>query len=198
MKHSKRLFILNGNPAAQSLCRALSERYAEAAGTAGHTVTLLHLHDLSFDADYGFSGYSEHKPLERDLETVMQAIENCDHFVLVTPMWWGGLPAKLKGLFDRAFLPGKAFDTRNTTALGLPKPLLVGRSARVIVTSDTPRLFFALLYRNALLHQVRGQILAFVGFKPTKVSFFSGASHPSAAAVDNWLTKVGNLGAQAA
>ncbi|MDN3719732.1 NAD(P)H-dependent oxidoreductase [Roseibium salinum] len=33
----------------------------------------------------------------------------CEHFVVVHPLWWGGLPAKLKGVFDRILLPGMAF-----------------------------------------------------------------------------------------
>ncbi|MEM7441685.1 MAG: NAD(P)H-dependent oxidoreductase, partial [Pseudomonadota bacterium] len=155
------------------------------------------IHDLEFDPDYGFGGYKNQKPLEPELDEVMKNFEWSEHVVLSTPMWWGGLPAKLKGLFDRAFLPGRAFDTRVKPGK-MPKPMLQGRTARVIMTSDTPGWVFWLIYRNALLFQVRRQILGFVGIKPSKVTYFSGASHPSDGRVVQWLSDIRRLGAQGA
>ena len=148
----KRIFILNGHPAETSLNRTLAETYAEAALQAGHEVRLTHLHDLNFDPDFGFGGYDKQKPLEPELEQVLQDIEWSEHFVVTTPMWWGGLPAKLKGLFDRAFLPGRTFNTRKTDWMGMPTPMLSGRTGRVIITSDTPGWFLRWVYHNAMCH----------------------------------------------
>ena len=66
----KRIFILNGHPAENSLNRTLAESYAQAAQAAGHEVRVTHLHDISFDPDFGFGGYKELKPLEAELEQV--------------------------------------------------------------------------------------------------------------------------------
>ncbi|MTI16962.1 flavodoxin family protein [Rhodobacteraceae bacterium RKSG542] len=194
---SKRIFILNGHPAATSLSRNFAEVYAQEARSAGNEVRITHLHDLQFDSDFGVSSFKDAKPLEPSLEKVMQDIEWSEHIVLATPMWWGGLPAKLKGLFDRAFLPGRTFDTRSTKA-GLPLPMLSGRTARLILTSDTPGWFLRLVYKNAMLWQLRKQILGFVGIKPTKVTYFAGASHPRDGQVESWMTGVARLGAQGA
>ena len=48
--------------------------------------------------------------------------------VIFTPIWWGALPAKLKGLIDRTFLPGFAFQYEEGKLM--PKQLLKGRTAR--------------------------------------------------------------------
>ncbi|MBN0989511.1 NAD(P)H-dependent oxidoreductase [Amphritea pacifica] len=193
MKH-KRIFILNGHPAQESLSKTLLESYAHAAREAGHEVRMAHLHDMKFDSDYGFAGYTTYKPLEPVLEKVLSDLEWCEHLVMSTPLWWGGIPAKLKGLFDRAFLPGRVFDTQ-VTKFGIPSPMLSGRTARVIVTSDTPNLFMRLFYKNALHHQLRKQIFGFIGFKPTRIIQFSSASHAKPAAVERWLKQVRKLGA---
>ncbi len=193
---SKRIFVLNGHPAATSLSKAFSETYAQAARAAGHDVRVMHLNELNFDMDYGFSGYSNYKPLEPDLEAFQSNVEWSQHVVLSTPMWWGGLPAKLKGLIDRAFLPGWAFDTR-TIKMGMPAPMLTGRTARVIVTSDTPGFFFGLFYRKALLRQLKGQIFHFVGIKPTKTTYFAPASHAGPAQIKPWIKTVNSLGHRA-
>ncbi|MDD9908162.1 MAG: NAD(P)H-dependent oxidoreductase [Ahrensia sp.] len=117
---------------------------------------------------------------------------------MATPMWWGGLPAKLKGLIDRTFLPGKTFDTRNKTAIGFPMPMLKGRTARLIVTSDTPGWLMSFCYGNALFRQIRYQIMGFVGIRPTRFTHFNMASHPKPGKVDGWIKTVSQLGAQAA
>ena len=193
----KRIFVLDGHPAASSLTRSLAESYANAARDAGHQVRLTHLHDLEFDPDYGFGGYVNQKPLEPGLEQVLQDIEWAEHVVMATPVWWGGFPAKLKGLIDRAFLPGRTFDTRKTTAIGLPAPLLTGRTGRVLMLSDTPNWVFRLFYRNALMVQLRGQVLGFVGIRPLKITQFAGASHPRDGVVQKWLQRAAAIGASA-
>ena len=186
----KRIFVLNGHPAKSSLNRTLAETYAEAAQGAGHEVRIIHLHDLRFDPDAEDGDYSNFKPLEPGLERMLEELEWAEHVVLTTPMWWGGLPAKLKGLFDRALIPGRTFDTRNTNWMGLPSPMLKGRTGRVFMTSDTPGWFMAWAYRNAMLRQVRSQILGFIGVSPTRITHFSGASHPKPGAVEGWIDRV--------
>ncbi|WP_299878160.1 NAD(P)H-dependent oxidoreductase [uncultured Sulfitobacter sp.] len=195
---AKKIFVLNGHPGATSLSRAFAERYETAATRAGHDVRVTHLSDLDFDDDFGQGTYTDFKPLEPALQKLMADIAWSDHLVLTTPMWWGGLPARLKGLIDRAFVPGLAFDPRTPKLGGMPSPMLTGRSARVILTSDTPGWIMRLLYRRALIWQMRGQILGFVGFKPTRFTYFAGASHPKAGLVDRWIKKVERIGAAAA
>ncbi len=194
----KKILILDGHPGETSLSRTFAETYAQAAQQQGHEVRMIHLSELQFDHDFGQGNYEEFKPLEPVLEDVLSDLEWSEHLVLTTPMWWGGLPAKLKGLIDRAFIPGRTFDTRNTTRIGFPSPMLTGRTARVILTSDTPGWFMRLIYRQAMIRQVRDQILGFVGFKPTKFTYFAGASDPKPGNVDRWISKVQQIGAQAA
>lgn len=192
----KRIFILNGHPAANSLSKLIAETYAREAKSAGMEVRISHLSEFDFDPDHGFSGYKQHKDLEPDLLAFRRDIEWAEHIILTTPMWWGGLPAKLKGVFDRAFLPGWAFDTR-TTKLGLPLPMLKGRSARIFLTSDTPGFFFWLLYGNALRRQIIGQIFHFCGIKPARITHFAPVGSAAEKQIDKWITVVEKLAAKA-
>src|SRR6056297_49540 len=190
----QRIFILNGHPGPSSITRQSLDRYAASAIAAGHEVRLQQLADLSFDPDRGKAGYANAKPLEPVLEESLENLEWCSHFVLAFPLWWGGFPAKTKGWIDRVFVNGRTFTTDRTTAIGLPAPLLKGRSARVVITSDTPRSFLRLAYGDAILRQLKGQILGFCGFKPVNISFFSPASHPKPGAVDKLLVQMDKLG----
>ena len=193
---TKRIYVLYGHPGETSLSRSLSVAYAEAAKEAGHDVRVTHLHDLTFDSDFGNGGYRNTKPLEPALEQVLEDLAWSEHVVLATPMWWGGIPAKLKGLFDRVLLPGRTFDTRKKT-FGLPTPMLAGRTARVILTSDTKGWLLRFVYHNAILNQLRCQIFSFIGIKPTRFTQFANASHPSELTVARWLTDERHLRANA-
>ena len=148
--------------------------------------------------DYGVGGYKAIKPLEPVLDTFLSDLEWADHIVMSTPLWWGAIPAKLKGLFDRALIPGRTFDTRNPNLIGLPAPMLKGKTARVLLTSDTPPLLLRLFYSNAIKKIISRQILGFVGIKPTRYSQFAPATHPKNQKVAGWLKQVADLGARAA
>lgn len=146
----------------------------------------------------GHAGYAQTKPLEPALEQVLNDLAWSEHLVLTTPMCWGGLLAKLTGLIDRAFLQGRAFNPRKITLFGTPAPLWAGRSARVVFTSDTPGWFLRLVYRNALIWQLGGQVLGFVGFKSIRFTQLGPASRPRAGEVGRWIEKVRQLGAAVA
>ena len=194
--HRKKIVILDGHPAKESLSRTFADHYATRAKEAGHEVHIHHLSEYEFDMDFEFSKYSDSKPLEPKLEEFIADLKWANHFVLCTPMWWGGLPAKLKGLIDRSFLPGSVFDTRVKKGQ-MPKPMLKDITGRVIITSDTPGWIMNILYRNALINQLKGQILGFIGIKPTKITWYSGAGSADKEKVDQWIKKVEKLASSA-
>ncbi|KAJ57371.1 NAD(P)H dehydrogenase [Actibacterium mucosum KCTC 23349] len=195
---TKKILVLNGHPGQTSLSKSLTKAYAVAATKAGHDVRQHDISEMEFDMDYGQGGYKATKPLEPVLDTFLTDLEWADHIVMSTPLWWGAIPAKLKGLFDRALIPGRTFDTRNPNFMGLPAPMLKGKTARVLLTSDTPPLLLRLFYSNAIKKIISRQILGFVGIKPTKYSQFAPATHPKDKKVQGWLKQVADLGARAA
>ena len=193
---SRRILIADLHPARLSLSAALAQAYRDGAEAAGHQVRTARLSEMSFDPDFGQASFRNAPALEADLETFREGLVWAEHVVLVTPMWWGGLPAKAKGLFDRTLLPGYAFDPRQKR-MGLPKPLLSGRTARMILTSDTPGWAFGLLYRTAVKHQVQRQILSYVGIKPTRFTHFSPVEHSTDTIRARWLAQTETLGGKA-
>ncbi|AZV76433.1 flavodoxin family protein [Parasedimentitalea marina] len=195
---SQKILILSGHPGETSLSKSLCQAYMDAAEAQGHDVRFHDLSQMSFDMDYGHAGYGNTKPLEPVLDVFLGDVEWANHIVVATPLWWGGIPAKLKGLFDRALLPGRTFDTRNTSFMGLPKPMLKGKTARVLLTSDTPSVLLRLFYGNAIKKILSRQVLGFVGITPTKFASFAPATDAAEAKVKVWLDQAARLGAKAA
>ena len=180
----KRILVILGHPASNSFCGALAERYAESAVRAGHEVRQLFLGAMDFDPVLR-EGYQQVQPLEADLRQAQTDILWAEHLTLVYPIWWGGIPALLKGFFDRVFLPGFAFKYREGKAF--PDKLLHGRSAHLLVTMDTPPWYYRWVYRMPGLHQIRKTTLAFCGIEPQRTLTFGPILGSSADQREIWL-----------
>lgn len=186
-----RILVLTGHPRRDSLCGALASSYADAAETAGHEVRRLALADLPVDLTP--PDYSREARPEPWAAEVQAALAWCEHLVLVSPLWWGGPPAALKALFDRVLLPGFAFRYRSGSSLW--DALLKGRSARVVLTMDTPPLFFRWAYGAAYERQLRNQVLGFCGFRPVRFTLLGVVKRSTEDQRRNWLRIVHRLGA---
>lgn len=187
----KKILIINAHPLRDSFCTALAQSYQKGAEQSGATCKLVNLIDLNFDPIMRF-GYKKRMEMEADLLQIQQDITDADHLVLVYPNWWATYPAQLKGLFDRAFVPGFAFKYRENSPMW--DKLLTGKSARMIVTMDTPGWYYSLIYKNAGHNAVKVGVLEFSGFKPVKVSSFSPVKSSKEAKRLKWLKEVEKLG----
>lgn len=190
----KNIAVILGHPDAASLCGALAEQYAASARTAGHTVRLFKLGEMAFDPVLRH-GYAKRQALEPALVEVQEAITWAQHLVFVYPIWWGAMPAILKGMFDRIFLPGYAFKYRQGSSWW--DRLLAGRSAHAIVTMDTPPWYFRFVYAMPGHHQMKKTILEFCGIKPVRITSFGPVRHASEAQRSKWLRQVARQAAQA-
>ena len=161
--------LIVGHADPQSFCHALARAYEDAARAAGASVTRLDLAALAFDPVLR-TGHRTHQVLEPDLVRAQAVLTEAAHVVFVFPMWWASTPALVKGFIDRVFLPGFAF--RYERGHTFPRKLLVGRSARLITTMDSPRLWYALGYRNALHRGFVDGTLKFVGLSPVRENVF--------------------------
>ncbi|WP_095055560.1 NAD(P)H-dependent oxidoreductase [Pseudomonas sp. Irchel s3b2] len=181
---SKRILVILGHPSSNSFCGALAERYAQSASRAGHEVRQLWLGKMNFDPVLR-EGYQHVQPLEADLRRAQADILWAEHLTLVYPIWWGGVPALLKGFLDRVLLPGFAFKYREGKAF--PDKLLHGRSAHLLVTMDTPPWYYRWIYRMPGLHQMRKTTLAFCGIEPQRTLTFGPILGSSAGQRETWL-----------
>lgn len=163
-----RVFILDGHPDTGRLVSHLLDIYQAALGDEVE-IERIAARDLAFEPNLQH-GYNEVQGWEPDLERIGAAIAACDHLVVGFPMWWGSEPAQLKGLVDRVLLPGFAFRYHKDDPFW--DRLLAGRSADVLITTDTPALYLWLAYGNPVVRRWRGQILGFCGFKPVRIARF--------------------------
>ena len=73
-----------------------------------------------------------------DIMAEIEKIAAADIIIFHTPLWWSGLPAILKGWFDRVFAMGVAWDAGKIYQTGLMR----GKSALLCVTCGYPDDFY--------------------------------------------------------
>ena len=189
----KKILIINGHPDKESLCFALAESYKKGADSASADCKLIHLIDLDFNPILNH-GYRKISVLEPDLVKMQAEILAADHLVFVYPNWWSTFPALLKGFIDRVFVPNFAFKYRENSVFW--DKLLAGKTARLIVTMDTPWWYYWLINKNAGHNAMRVGVLEFCGIKPVKISVFTPVKSSDEAQRKKWLAEAEELGSE--
>jgi NAD(P)H dehydrogenase (quinone) len=189
-----RIYILLGHPDKEgTLCAVLADTYEAAARAAGHEVRRTNIGDLAFDPIL-HKGYRAIQELEPDLKKVQEDIAWSEHVVLVYPLWWSTMPALLKGMIDRMWLPAFAFRfikaPDGKTTMGW-KRLLKGRTARVVITLKNFPLVERFMYGNYASGMIDA-VLRFSGFK-TSLTEIGNAEMLSDGAKDAWLARIQKL-----
>ncbi len=189
----KKVLVILGHPSSQSFCNAVAEKYAEGAESAHAEVRFLKLGELTFNPVLNAnaevrSGQKEAQALEPDLVKAQQDITWADHLVFVYPSWWGMMPALLKGFIDRVFLPRFAFKYQQGKSM--PEQLLKGKTARLIVTMDTPSWWNRFIYRAAGHNAMKHALLHFCGVRPVQITDLAGMRQATAEKRTKWLEHI--------
>ncbi|TDE17995.1 NAD(P)H-dependent oxidoreductase [Dyadobacter psychrotolerans] len=162
-----KIYILLAHPDKESFNGAIADNYLQQALKKGHEVRIQRLGDMQFDPIL-WKGYKVQQDLEPDLVLAQENIRWCQKWVIVYPIWWGSVPALFKGFLDRTLSSGFAFKYHDNDPFW--DKLLKGRSAELIVTSDSPWWWIWLQYRNSDINTIKRATLQFCGITPVKTT----------------------------
>jgi NAD(P)H dehydrogenase (quinone) len=145
-----KILLVHANPVPESFGAALHQTVLEALRRAGHEVRDLDLYAEGFQPVLDARerrAYDTPGENEAGVRAHVDALRWADALVLVFPTWWYGLPAILKGWFDRVWLPGVAFHVPEGG--GTIRPGLANlRKLGVVTTAGSPRWFLKLWMRD--------------------------------------------------
>ena len=191
---ARNIFIWVGHPRENSLSHGLADAYQRGAEAQGADIRRINLSDMVFDTDLT-EGYHSRKVLEPCLEEWRANITWANHLCWAYPEWWGGMPAKMKGVIDRSFLPGFAMKYHEDDPFW--DRLLTGRSADVLLTSDAPAWYDRFMYGRPAGRQVERLVLKFSVVKPVRTLQVGPVKTASEEKIASWLKKAEQRGARA-
>ncbi len=185
----KKIFILLGHTDPATLSGALADHYERAASAAGHEVRRQNIGEMHFDPIL-HEGYKRIQELEPDLKDFQENVRWADHIAIFYPIWWCAMPAALKGLFDRTWLPHFAY---NFADHGLTwKKLLKGRTARIVTSSNSSPWIERFMYGSSTT-VLELCLLRFAGIR-ARSTCLGPSERSSERTKARWFRKVDSLG----
>jgi len=192
MKKGK-ILIINGHPDKESFNFGLAEAYRKGAVASGAEVDEIVIRDLQFNPNLEF-GYRKRTELEPDLLRAQEQMKWADHIVWIYPVWWGSVPAIMKGFLDRILLPGFAF--KKIEGSWKWKKYLTGKTGRIICTMDQPAWFYRWINGGPSHSAMKKLCMQFVGIKTIGITTIGDVRLSKLEVRQKWLTKVEKLGLQ--
>jgi putative NADPH-quinone reductase len=190
---SRRIVIIQGHPDPRGghFGHALAHAYARGAAAAGHEVRTIEVARLKFQLLRTQRDFEKGRP-PRSIAAAQDSIRWADHLVIVFPLWLGTMPALLKGFLEQVFRPGFAMDFGDGKRL--PRRLLKGRSARVVVTMGMPGFVYRWFFRAHGLRGLERSILSFSGIRPIEDTLVGLVASKPSGRQQGWLRQMEALG----
>ncbi|MCC9070227.1 NAD(P)H-dependent oxidoreductase [Flavobacterium sp. F-65] len=185
----KKIVVINGHPDQNSFNSTIAHSYIKSALEAGSEVRYIAIGAMDFNPNLQF-GYKQRMELEPDLLNALNDIKWSEHQVWIHPIWWLGMPAIMKGFFDRAFLPGITFRSNK----GLSEGLLNGKTGRIITTAgDLSEDDYEEIYKSSGLVQLKNGILEYCGVSSIQSNFIGPLYELDESNRKKWIDKIADL-----
>jgi NAD(P)H dehydrogenase (quinone) len=166
------------HPSPASFSHAVAECFNDGARSVGHTVEVADLYAERFDPVMTerdlqqFDGIAMPEAIQRE----QARIERADALCLVYPIWWYGMPAMMKGWFDRVWSAGWAYhwqhDPEGSLLAARPCTMLIPLGA-----SDNQLRRWG--YRDEIEHLWRYGVLGYCGVDPIRIELLTDSAFDS-------------------
>ncbi|WP_437921212.1 NAD(P)H-dependent oxidoreductase [Sphingobacterium sp. LRF_L2] len=186
----KNIVVINGHPDKESFNSAIAQTYVTSALYLGLHVRYIAIGELDFNPNLAF-GYRQRMELEPDLIKALEDLKWSHHQVWIHPLWWLGMPAIMKGFFDRLFLPGITFKSNKG---GSSEGLLTDKTARIITTAgDLSIDMYEETYKSSGLVQLKKGILEYCGVSSIENNFIGPLYELTEKDRKEWIERLKSL-----
>lgn len=131
-----RHLVLFAHPRAESFNRRILDVWVETATAHGDDVRVRDLYAMRFDpvlTETDLASFRGQAPIAPDVAIEREHVLWSERITVISPVWWIGWPAILKGWIDRVFAFGFAYAYGPQGVIGL----LSGRQAMLVDTTGS-------------------------------------------------------------
>ncbi|MEP0232041.1 NAD(P)H-dependent oxidoreductase [Roseibium sp.] len=135
-----RTLVVYCHPCPESFNGSVLATTVETLKLAGHEIRISDLYADGFDPVMSADERRGYHTPETNVTPVAKHVDDirwCEMIVFVYPTWWFGLPAMLKGWFDRVWVPHVTFEMPTADQGMKPKMQHIGRIAIVTTCGAT-------------------------------------------------------------
>ena len=132
-----RHLVIAAHPSTKSFNHSVVEAYTSALVERKHRVECRDLYAANFNPVLSARDLAAigHAKASKDIREEQAAIRRADVVTLISPLWWSGFPAMLKGYLDRVFCEGFAYVIKRGEYL----PGLAGKKGVIVTTSGASK-----------------------------------------------------------
>jgi len=132
-----RHLVIAAHPSTKSFNHSVVEAYTSALVERKHRVECRDLYAANFNPVLSARDLAAigHGKASKDIREEQAAMRRADVVTLISPLWWSGFPAMLKGYLDRVFCEGFAYVIKRGEYL----PGLAGKKGVIVTTSGASK-----------------------------------------------------------
>ncbi|MEE8702977.1 NAD(P)H-dependent oxidoreductase [Bifidobacterium crudilactis] len=162
-----RVTIIYCHPYTKSFNHAVLESVVANMKAGSTAFDLLDLHADGFQPYYDaeelrlYHSGGTHDPL---VSRYLDALQHSDGLIVITPIWWNGVPGMLKGFVDKVMKEGEGL-THTVSSTGIHGCLKNLKHAYVLTTSTSPTWYFRLMLGNGIRRIFINKTLKQIGVK---------------------------------
>ncbi len=160
----------------KSFTKAIVDEVEAAATERGDEIKIIDLYGENFNPVLAFPDIQHQfmgKEAPADVIKYQDMVTWADHMTIVYPLWWGHMPAMLKGFFDRVFSNGFAYAYGED---GVPKGLLGGKTAHLFVNTGNPSDYYEQSGMHKALNRVVDEGIFGFSAMESKTTFFGSVA----------------------
>ena len=185
MKH----LIIYAHPNQKSLNNQLKQALVEHLSDSGQEVIIRDLYQLNFSPVLSLEDMQGQRTgiVANDVQQEQEFIDWANHITFIYPIWWTGMPAIMKGFFDRVFSYGFAYRYDQ----GVQKGLLTGKKTTVINTHGKSKAEYEEIGMDKALSLTSDKgIFTYCGLEINEHFFFDKADRILPESIENWSAQI--------
>lgn len=170
-----KIAVIHTHPNPDSFTYSLREAVVSQLQELGHQVQDRDLYTLQFDPVLSLEEFADSKSgqYREDVRAEQAYIQWADYLIFIYPLWWGTMPALLKGYIDRVFAYGFAYEVAD----GEVKQLLTAKKVILITTmGNSDRHYRAIQMYDAMKKTVDAGIFEFAGMNVLEHKYYASVT----------------------
>lgn len=184
----KNVLLINGDLFKSASTDFLMDAYRDGVKQADGVVHHLRIADLLFNYNIKLpSRYTT--PLEDDLQIALRRLHWAKHIVLFCPVYRSYIPSKIRGFFDRLFLPYQSSYDINRIDNNF-----YGKSARIVSILDHDLFHEYNLHKKTNFMSVKREVFERCHISPVRTAAMGNLYHLDNSYSAKWAEKLARFG----